>query len=84
MSLSSWAHAHDIDGRSLHCWKLNLGERRKPEGFLELLNTVDEPIEPMKRSTARYTVRFDGLEVEVGDGFDETTLARLLKVVTQC
>ncbi|MEM6707016.1 MAG: hypothetical protein AAF690_30210 [Acidobacteriota bacterium] len=84
MSLSSWAHAHDIDGRSLHCWKLNLGERRRPEGFLELLGAVDEAPERTRKGAARYTVRFDGLEVEVGDDFDDSTLTRLLKVVTQC
>lgn len=77
--MSSWAQAQGIDGRSLHCWKLNLG-RAQPSSVLELV-----AISPPAVSTrARYTVRVDGIEVEVGDDFCEETLQRLLEVVVAC
>lgn len=75
MALGAWAREHGIDGRSLHCWKLNLQERSRPR----LVELVTAP-----RSTARYTVRFDGIELEVGDDFRGDTLERLLQVLAPC
>ena len=74
--LAEWARAHGIDGRSLHCWKLNLLGRDQPGRLVEL---VPEPAR-----SARYLVRFDGIEVEVGDDFRDGTLERLLRVLTAC
>lgn len=75
--LGEWARAHDIDGRSLHCWKLNLGRRRAGH-LVELVPTATP------RSDARYLVRFDGVELELGDDFRDDTLRRLLRGLTAC
>lgn len=78
--LGSWARQHDIDGRSLHCWKLNLGRAPRSAAVLELVPVKSAPA----AAPARYTVRVDGVEVEVGDDFREETLHRLLRVVAAC
>lgn len=76
MALGAWARQQGIDGRSLHCWKLNLYGSPGPARLVELM--------PAPRSTARYTVRFDGIELEVGDNFRDDTLERLLQVLAPC
>lgn len=78
LALGVWAREQGIDGRSLHCWKLNLrGRTRAPARLVELV--------PAPRSmTARYTVRFDGIELELGDDFRDDTLGRLLQVLAPC
>jgi len=39
---------------------------------------------PDSRSAARYLVRVGAFAVEVGDDFDEATLARLVRVLGAC
>lgn len=75
MALGAWARGQGIDGRSLHCWKLNLQERPRAR-LVELV--------PTPRASARYTVRFDGIELELDDHFRDDTLERLLQVLTAC
>lgn len=77
LTVREWARRNGVDGRSLHCWRLNLGERRRPTRLVELV-TEARPV------AARYVVRARGLEIEVGDDFDQRTLARLLDVVASC
>ncbi len=73
-----------VDGRSLHCWALNLGrvseERRLSEvGLVEV--TVGSAL---PRAASVYRVVVGDLAVEVDDAFREDTLARLLRVVARC
>jgi hypothetical protein len=77
LALRDWAQRNGVDGRSLHCWQLNLGERRRPMQLVELV-PESRPV------SARYVVRAWGFEIEVGDDFDQRTLARLLDVVASC
>lgn len=77
-----------VDGRSLHCWALNLGRLPKPReaqrpsavGLVELAVRSA----PARAPAALYRVVVGDLAVEVDDGFREDTLARLLRVVARC
>jgi hypothetical protein len=75
LPLTAWAHAHDIDARSLHCWRLNTRRRRRSAHVVELVPTT--PV----AETARYLIRLDDIELEVGDDFRDDTLVRLLRVI---
>lgn len=75
LSLTAWARAHDIDARSLHCWRLNTRQRRRPAHVVELV-----PAESAMETT-RYLIRIDGIEIEVDDNFRDETLLRLLRLV---
>lgn len=76
-----------VDGRSLHCWALNLGRLPRPReeqrpsavGLVEL-SVRGAPV----TAPALYRVVVGDLAVEVDDGFREDTLARLLRVVARC
>lgn len=77
-----------VDGRSLHCWALNLGrlprprEKQRPSavGLVELAVRGAPATAPL----GLYRVVVGDLAVEVDDGFREDTLARLLRVVARC
>lgn len=77
-----------VDGRSLHCWALNLGrvpreERRSEVGLVEL--AVRGAVSAgAPAGAAVYRVVVGDLAVEVDDAFREDTLARLLRVVARC
>ena len=74
-----WARSQGIDGRSLNCWRQNLGwGAASVETIVELV-----PSEPSAR-VGRYVLRVDGLEIELDDQFREDTLTRLLRVVASC
>ena len=71
LTLSAWARREGIDGRSLNLWRVNLVRWSTPPSRPRLVELV--PAE----SSARYVVRCGRLSVEVDDGFNEATLARL-------
>ena len=77
LPLAAWAAVEGIDGRSLNSWRLNLARRGQQQGaaprMVELVAAAAAP--------AKYTIRCGRLEVEVGEGFDQDTLFRLLQVV---
>ena len=85
VSRAEWARQQGIDGRSLNAWRLNLARREqeemepRPIRLVELVPAAAPPC-----ATARYLVRCGDLEVEVDGGFDDETLARLLRVVASC
>lgn len=58
----------------------HLGRAPRPAAVLKLVPVESGPA----AAPARYTVRVDGGEVEVGDDFREETLHRLLRVVAAC
>lgn len=80
LNLTSWARSHDVDARSLHCWRMNLGWQAGGQRIVEL---VPEP-RPASLPVARYVFRVNGVELEVDDHFREDTLARLLQVIAPC
>lgn len=75
LALAVWCRERGVDGRSLNCWRKNL--RWEPPMALVELVAGEAP-------DARYVVRVDGVEIEVGDDFQEATLARLLRVLLAC
>jgi hypothetical protein len=80
LPLSAWSQSNGVDGRSLHCWQVNLRRGRRSKttaAVVELVPRRDAPL-------ARYVVRVDDVEVEVGDDFREDTLERLLRVLVAC
>jgi hypothetical protein len=97
-NLGRWAREHGIDGRSLNAWRINLEarakstSRRPPRTKAALSSKSTALVELVPRSrvelvaptSARYVVRIEGAELEVGDDFDAETLARLVRVLRSC
>ena len=89
LSRSEWARQHGIDGRSLFLWGKNLerkgaprstkkpGRRKRRAGLVEV-------IPDRSPAKSHYLIQCGRFAVEVDDGFDEVTLARLLKVIAVC
>ena len=76
-SLTEFCRARGLDGRSLNCWKRNLGRETAPaQRGLRLVELAVARAHP-----AVYRIVVDGIEVEVDDQFREDTLSRLLSVV---
>lgn len=89
--LARWAREHGIDGRSLNAWRINLERRTTPRrgsasrtaaAPLQLVELV--PAAMSARTAARFVLRIGGAELEVGDGFCEETLARIVRVLRSC
>ena len=80
LTLSAWSRSHGIDGRSLHCWQVNLERGSRKKAATAVVELVPTP----SPGAARYLVRVDDIEVEVGDDFREETLERLLRVLVAC
>lgn len=88
----SWARAHDIDGRSLSAWGLNLGLKRPAKrkartsrralGHAQLVELVAAPMRPLTQG--RYVIRVAGAELELDDNFREETLGRIVGVLRSC
>lgn len=88
LDLTVWARSEGVDGRSLHAWAMNLGlggrrRRRKsaPPSQVQLVELVRAPI---PSPTRRYAVRVGDRTLEIDDGFEESTLRRLLSVLSSC
>lgn len=80
LTLSAWSQSNGVDGRSLHCWQVNLRRGRQAKARAAMVELIAVPAAP----SARYVVRVDGIEVEVDDSFREDTLERLLQVLVAC
>ena len=84
LSLGAWARRHGVDGRSLHAWSVNLGLSSvlaKP-GLIELVPRSAQQVPGS--GSARYVVRIGEMVVEVGDDFEDDTLARVVRVLRAC
>lgn len=83
-TLARWARANGIDGRSLNLWCVNLDRAvRRPQTTppeLRLVQLITEPAAP----PSAYRIHAGPFVVEVGDGFDDDVLRRLLRVVVSC
>ena len=76
--LTPWARRAGLDARSLNAWRINLqrrGEVGRP-GLVELV--------PVGGRDGTCEVRCGRFIVEVGAGFDERMLLRVLRVVAAC
>ena len=84
--LAGWARAHGVDGRSLNLWRVNLGRR----GVVRVRSVAPRLVElvpvPARLAVARepYVLRVGGVELEVGDNFDEQSLRRLVGLLKSC
>lgn len=92
LTLTAWARAEGVDGRSLHAWNVNLarggaGIRRKkasPAKRGRQMRLVELVPMTVPSLSGRYLVRLAQLELEVDAQFDETTLRRLIGVLRSC
>jgi hypothetical protein len=98
--IRTWAHAHGVDGRSLHAWRVNLArsstrtpERRQREmanfatSASELVELVPAPVHriaPTPSNTGRYVLAIGDARVEFTDDFSEPTLRRIIGVLRSC
>ncbi len=82
--LAAWVRAHGVDGRSLNAWRVNL-ERRVVRAYEALGRSWSSwSRSPRTAVAAPYVLRVGGVELEVGDGFDEQSLRRLVGVLRSC
>ena len=84
--LGAWAREHGVDGRSLNLWRVNL-ERR---GVVRVRAVAPKLVELVVAPSAfvgpraPFVLRIGGVELEVGDHFDEASLRRLVVVLKSC
>jgi len=85
LSVADWCLAHQVDGRSLGAWALNLRRRvrEKPSPApipLQLVElTASAPI-----PAQRYTVRCGAFAVDVDEHVDPEVLRRILQALPTC
>ena len=80
LALRAFCSERGLDGRSLQCWRLNLG--RKPSGRRAATTPSLRLVEfALPSSRASYRVLVGEHAVEVDDAFREDTLSRLLDVL---
>jgi hypothetical protein len=80
LALRAFCSERGLDGRSLQCWRLNLG--RNPRPARAAASATLRLVEFALPSTqASYRVLVGEHAVEVDDAFREDTLARLLDVL---
>ena len=88
LDLTVWARSEGVDGRSLHAWSMNLGlvarRRRKKSAQSSPVQLVELVRAPVTAPARRYLVRVGDRAIEIDDGFEESTLRRLLSVLSSC
>ena len=72
LAFRAFCNRKDIDGRSLHCWRMTL-DRGAADAPVQLVELTPIPVE----TTAIYRIRIGSALVEVDDAFRADTLARL-------
>ncbi len=84
LELPEFCAQRGIDGRSLNCWRLNLGAQApsQEEPDLRLVEVVGHQAAPTRRAVYRLSV--DDVVIELDDDFQEDTLVRLLRVAGAC
>lgn len=83
--LAEWARAHGVDGRSLNAWRVNLASRGVARPRVVAPKLV-ELVPAVTGGTARapYVLHIAGVELEIGDDFDEQSLRRLVGLLKSC
>ena len=82
-SLGTWAQEHGVDGRSLNLWRVNLERRGVLRAAPKLVELVVVP-GPAFGPQAPFVLRIGGVELELGNHFDEPSLRRLVGVLKSC
>lgn len=83
--LAGWARAHGVDGRSLNAWRVNLQRRGVPRVRVAAAKLVElVPAATVTAARLPYLLHIDGVELEVGDNFDEQSLRRLVGLLKSC
>jgi hypothetical protein len=85
LELPAFCASHGLDGRSLNCWRHNLGGHTSaclPPPSLRLVEVV-APVADVAPS-ASYRLHIGAVCIEVDDHFRDATLARLLRVASTC
>ena len=87
--VAAWARQHGIDGRSLNAWRVNLQRRggtRVRAVSPKLVELVPMPAVSRTRSEGRasYVLRVGGVELELGENFEEQSLRRLVGLLKSC
>ena len=80
LELRDFCQRRGIDGRSLHCWNLNLEAREAEPAPLRLV----EVMTPRPTCKAAYRLSIGEVLIEVDDDFHDDTLARLIRVAAAC
>ena len=83
--ITAWARERGIDGRSLNAWRVNLARRgvtRVRAVTPKLVELV--PVTPRAVARAPYLLRVGGVELELGDNFEEQSLRRLVGLLKSC
>ena len=83
LSLGAWARRHGVDGRSLHAWSVNLA-RTSPSAAITKPKLIELVPTSAPQVTARFVVRLGDAAIEVGDDFQDETLARIMRVLRAC
>jgi hypothetical protein len=95
LSAGEWARAHDIDGRSLNAWRVNLGRRgasaqprrrkSKPAATARaLVELVPASPSVAVAGRGRYVLEIARARVEFGDDVSVETLHRVLEALRSC
>ena len=95
LSAGEWARAHDIDGRSLHAWEMNLERRGVPAPTRrrrrKTVTAARALVELVPAASAiaiagkgRYVLEVAGARVEFGDDASVATLRRVLEALRSC
>lgn len=80
---AEWAKRQGVDARSLNAWRVNLARQsRRVESRPEL--QLVELVPSTMTASSPLVVRCGAFSVEVGDGFDDHVLRRVLAVVASC
>jgi len=82
--LAAWALGHGVDGRSLNAWRVNLERRGVPRVRAVRPKMVElVPVAPLA-ARVPYVLRVGGVELELGNNFDEPSLRRLVGLLKSC
>ena len=82
--MSEWCESRGISWYSLSAYQGWQRARTRGASLVEVVTTVDEPVERPDVSPARYRIVLRDCAVEIDDNFDDDTLRRLLHVVASC
>jgi hypothetical protein len=82
--LGAWARAHGVDGRSLNAWRVNFGRRGAPRARAASAKLVELVQATVSVARSSYVLHIGGVELEVGDHFDEQSFRRLVGLLKSC
>ena len=84
LSLGAWARGHGVDGRSLHAWSVNLARTSPSSAAITKPTLIELVPTPSPRVGSRFVVHLGDAAIEVGDDFQDETLARIMRVLRAC